>query len=64
MHIFLADGLKKGKAQPEEDEFITQRLFPLSTAVRMATNGKILDAKTIAGILWLQNRQRSGKRTR
>ena len=62
MHIYLAEGLKQGKAQPEDDEFITKRLFPLSTAVRMATNGKIVDAKTIAGVLWLQNRHQSGKK--
>jgi ADP-ribose pyrophosphatase len=62
MHIYLAEGLKQGKAQPEDDEFITKRLFPLSTAVRMATNGKIVDAKTIAGVLWLQNRHQRGKK--
>lgn len=61
MTIFLARGLKKGKAQPEEDEFITKRFFPLPVAVKMATTGKIIDAKTIAGILWLQRNLRSGK---
>ena len=54
MTIFLANGLKRGKAQPEEDEFITKRLFPLSVAVKMIKTGKILDAKTIAGVFWLQ----------
>lgn len=58
MHVFLADGLIAGKAQPEEDEFITKRLFPISVAVKMATTGKILDAKTISGILWLSDRER------
>ena len=56
MTIYLAEGLKKGKAQPEDDEFITKRLFPLSQAVTMSATGKILDAKTIAGVLWLQHR--------
>ena len=62
MTIYLADGLKRGKAQPEDDEFITKRLFPLSTAVKMAISGKILDAKTIAGILWFEHRVGRGSR--
>jgi ADP-ribose pyrophosphatase len=53
MTLFLAQGLKKGKAQPEDDEFITKRLFPLKDALKMVLNGKILDAKTIAGVFWL-----------
>jgi len=56
MHIFLAQGLKKGKAQPEEDERIAVRFVPLSQAIRMALTGKILDAKTIAGIFWLEKK--------
>ena len=54
MQVFLATGLKKGKAQPEEDERIAVRFFPLQQAVRMAMRGKIIDAKTIAPLLWLQ----------
>ncbi len=61
MSIFLAKGLKRGKAQPEEDEVITKRLFSLSEALKMALSGKLLDAKTIAGVLWLQEVYRSGK---
>jgi len=53
MSIYLARGLQAGEAQPEEDEKIATRFFPLSAAKRMALNGHIRDAKTIAGILWL-----------
>jgi ADP-ribose pyrophosphatase len=53
MTIYLADGLKAGQAQPEEDERIETRFFPLSEAKQMALNGRIRDAKTISGILWL-----------
>jgi ADP-ribose pyrophosphatase len=53
MALYLARGLKSGKATPEEDEQISKRFFPLSQAVRMALSGKIMDAKTISGILWL-----------
>lgn len=53
MSLFIAEALVRGKAQPEEDEFITKRLFSLSAAVRMVNKGIIKDAKTIAGVLWL-----------
>src|ERR1700692_85027 len=56
MTIYLAQGLKAGKAQPETDERIVTRFFPLSEAKQMAVSGRIRDAKTIAGILWLANR--------
>jgi ADP-ribose pyrophosphatase len=54
MAIYLASGLRAGQAQPEEDELIQKRLFPLAATMRMAMNGRIQDAKTIAGVLWLQ----------
>src|ERR1700686_5727844 len=56
MTIYLAQGLKVGKAQPETDERIVTRFFSLLEAKQMAVNGRIRDAKTIAGILWLANR--------
>ena len=59
MTVYLASGLSKGVAQPEEDERIAVRFFPLRQAVRMATSGKIVDAKTIASLLWLEKKLRS-----
>ena len=56
MAVFLARGLKKGEAQPEEDERIAVRFFPLPQAVQMAFRGKIKDAKTLASILWLDRK--------
>src|SRR5882762_553395 len=53
MSIYLAEGLRPGIAQPEEDEKITTRFVPLSVALRMVNRGLIRDAKTIAGVLWL-----------
>jgi ADP-ribose pyrophosphatase len=53
MSVFLARDLVKGKATPEEDEFITASLVPISKAISMVMNDEIKDAKTIAGILWL-----------
>jgi len=53
MAIYLAEGLKPGEAQPEEDESIAKRFFPLSQALRMVMRGAIRDAKTISSVLWL-----------
>lgn len=64
MAIFLARGLKAGKAQPEADEVIDVRFVPLSKAVQMVRSGQIFDAKTICGVLWFERfgRDGSGKR--
>lgn len=53
MALYLATGLQRGKARPEEDEVIANRFFPVPAAVKMVNRGKIRDAKTIAGVLWL-----------
>jgi ADP-ribose pyrophosphatase len=60
MTIYLARGLKKGKAQPEADEVIHSRFFSLSAALKLAASGKILDAKTLIAVYWLA-RQTSQK---
>jgi ADP-ribose diphosphatase len=61
MSIYLARDLQEGEAQPEEDEKIETRFFPLSVAKRMALNGHIRDAKTICGILWLAQTPRRAR---
>ena len=53
MAIYLATGLKAGIARPEDDEIIQTRFFPLRQAVQLVMTGKILDGKTICGLLWL-----------
>ena len=55
MSVFLAIGIRPGKAQPEADEVISHRLLPLPDAVRMVLNGTIRDAKTISSLLWLDH---------
>jgi ADP-ribose pyrophosphatase len=52
MDIFLAEGLTKGKAQPEEDEKITQKIVTLREAEKWIRSGKIRDSKSVAGILF------------
>ena len=57
MSLYLASGLRPGSAHPEEDEAIDVQFVPLKKAVAMVVKGAIQDAKTIAGVLWL-DRQR------
>lgn len=59
MSVYLARGLRAGAAQPEEDEVIEINFFPLEKAVTMVMSGTIQDAKTIAGVLWLDRNQSS-----
>jgi len=59
MAVFLATRLRKGQAQPEDDEIIYKRLVPLPAAVRMVIAGTIQDAKTISSVLWLDHMSRS-----
>lgn len=57
MAVYLARDLQRGRAQPEEDEVIARRFFPLSTALAMIDRGAVRDGKTIAGVLWLAREQ-------
>ena len=59
MSVYMATGLRKGEAEPEEDEIIHHRMVPLATAVKMVVNGTIRDAKTISSVLWLDHMKRS-----
>jgi len=52
MEIFLAEGLTKGRARPEDDEKITQQIVTLDEAKVWIRSGRIRDAKSIAGILY------------
>ena len=62
MAVYLASGLKRGKARPEEDDIIQKRMFPLSQLVRMVMRGSIRDGKTICGALWLAEKLRLGRK--
>ena len=54
MTVFLAQGLKSGVAEPEDDERIEFELIPLSRALKMIQSGEICDGKTIAAVLWFK----------
>jgi ADP-ribose pyrophosphatase len=64
MSIYLATGLRPGIAQPEEDEVIETKFFPLSVATRMVMAGRIHDGKTISGVLWFAHHHANRKNFR
>lgn len=61
MKVFLAEGLKAGDAQPEEDEEIELRLVRLSDVLKMIDKGAIHDGKTLTSVL-LYERARGSRR--
>ncbi|NLU52883.1 MAG: NUDIX hydrolase [Clostridiaceae bacterium] len=52
LHIFLATGLTKGEAHPDEDEFISARTYKIEEVLNMIDEGKITDSKTVASVLF------------
>ena len=55
MAVYLATGLHRGEAEPEDDEVIQIRIVTLAQALKMVLNGTIRDAKTISSVLWLDH---------
>lgn len=52
MVVYVARDLRAGTAHPEEDERITVRAFSAREIEEWIRNGKLRDAKSIAGILY------------
>lgn len=52
MVVYLAEGLKAGKARPEADEKIRVGAFRLADIENKIRRGAIHDGKTIAGVLF------------
>lgn len=51
MYVYLAKDLKPDPLPGDEDEYISVERISIEDAYRMAQNGEILDAKTIAALL-------------
>lgn len=58
--LFLATGLDEVEAQTPDDEEIERAWLPLRDALDAINDGRIADAKSIAGILWLAGRLTDG----
>ena len=57
IHLFLATGLTPGQHQREEDEFMELHEVRWSEAMRMVRGGGIRDAKTLVGLMMVNDRR-------
>ena len=57
MHAYVARGLRPGALSPDEDENIEVVRVPLSGAADLIRRGEIRDAKSIASLLLVLDRQ-------
>lgn len=62
MHLFLARELVVGPSNLEDDEFLEVERIPLEKLANMLKEGKIQDAKTIIGLLWLLGQSHLGEK--
>ena len=56
LHIYEAEGLTAGDAQPDADEFVDLLELDLDEATQSIQNGQIIDAKTIVAVYYWQNK--------
>ena len=52
MQVFLAEDLKAGEAEPEEDESFELQLVPLRELLQSIDAGKIRDGKTMIAVMY------------
>lgn len=52
--IYIGEGLEAAAAEQDDEEFITIHRFTLDECLKMVTNGKIIDSKTIAALFYLK----------
>jgi ADP-ribose diphosphatase len=58
MHLYEARGLTPSRGNPDPDERIRVRRCTRGELRKMISTGKILDAKTLVGLLWLLGARR------
>jgi ADP-ribose pyrophosphatase len=52
IHLFLATGLARGASNLDQDEFVEVVVMPLSAVLQSVRDGRIIDAKSLAAILY------------
>lgn len=51
LHLYVAEQLKDGAMNPDEDEFIEKVEMPLDEALSLCKSGAIKDSKTLVGLM-------------
>jgi ADP-ribose pyrophosphatase len=54
IEIYLARGLAQRGAKLDDDEFLETFLLPFGEALEWVRTGRISDAKSVAGLLWVR----------
>jgi ADP-ribose pyrophosphatase len=54
IELFVARGLSKQEAKLDAGEFLEVLKVPFGEALAMVRDGRITDAKSVAGLLWLK----------
>ncbi|MGD9646142.1 MAG: NUDIX hydrolase [Pirellulales bacterium] len=54
MHVFVARGLRPGKTELDAGEIIAPHVVTRDEALAMAQDGRIQDAKSLAGLLYFE----------
>jgi len=54
IELFVATGLSKREAKLDAGEFLEVLKVPFGEALAMVRDGRITDAKSVAGLLWLK----------
>ena len=60
MHFFIAQGLTSGATNFDSDEYIELKKYSLIDVKQMIKDGKIIDAKTILGVYFIEEFIREG----
>lgn len=55
IYVYLAEDLKKGEYNMDDDEFITNERYSLEESLDLIKNGEICDSKTITAIYAYKN---------
>ena len=55
IELFLAKGLTKQEARLDDGEFLEVLEVPFAEAIAMVRDGRITDAKSVAGLLWVKS---------
>ncbi|MWC28390.1 NUDIX domain-containing protein [Paenibacillus sp. MMS18-CY102] len=50
LYVYLAEGLEKGKMNPDEDEYLRVEAITLEQALAYIAEGRISDAKTVLAV--------------
>jgi ADP-ribose pyrophosphatase len=56
IHIYIAQGLKPGRLNPDADEFLTTETWSLKKLYREIDAGRMKDAKTLIALLAYRSR--------